>query len=147
MTIISKASRATVAARVATTSEESEFDGFWINVGVYTGEEADAKFVRLPRGIAVGDLKAKKVSDTMDPDFAAQVEMMNEMITAIQEACLTGGANGKPMALGESIPIQLSAVLYRRKEEVDAPRDASVAKSVRSALFGKPAPVGEPAEG
>lgn len=141
MTIISKAARATVAATRSTQTEESEYEGFWINIGVYTGEEADAKFVRLPRNIAVGDLKPKKLYENMDADYAAQVEMMNEVITAIKEACLTGGPNGKPMAEGQMIPIQLSAVLYRRQEEAEVPRDATVAKSVRSALFGKPEPV------
>ena len=146
MSIVSKASKA--VAKPAATSEASEFDGFWINAGVYMGEEgeADNKFVRLPRGIAVSDLKVRKVYETMDPEFAAQVNMMNEMILAIQEACLTAGEAGKPLAEGEagkplaegqSIPIQLSCVLYRRQEEAEVVQDTEVKTSVRKALFAK----------
>lgn len=139
MTVVSQASRSILAAargRAAATPETSEFDGFWLNLGVYTGEEANAKFVRLPRGVAVSDLKLRKVYDTMDPDFAAQVEMMNEMILAIQEACLNAN-DGKPLAEGQSIPVNLSAVLYRRQEEAEVVRDKEVASNIRTALFAK----------
>ena len=135
MSIVSKASKA--VAKPAAASEASEFDGFWINAGVYMGDEEDSKFVRLPRGIAVSDLKVRKVYETMDPEFAAQVNMMNEMILAIQEACLTAGEAGKPLAEGQSIPIQLSCVLYRRQEEAEVVQDTEVKTSVRKALFAK----------
>ena len=138
MSIVSKTSKA--VAKPAAASEASEFDGFWINAGVYMGEEDEgdnAKFVRLPRGIAVSDLKVRKVYETMDPEFAAQVNMMNEMILAIQEACLTAGEAGKPLAEGQSIPIQLSCVLYRRQEEAEVVQDTEVKTSVRKALFAK----------
>lgn len=137
MSIVSKASKA--VAKPAAASEASEFDGCWINAGVYMGEEGedDNKFVRLPRGIAVSDLKVRKVYETMDPEFAAQVNMMNEMILAIQEACLTAGEAGKPLAEGQSIPIQLSCVLYRRQEEAEVVQDTEVKTSVRKALFAK----------
>jgi hypothetical protein len=139
MSIVSNASKAIATTRrqAAAQTEVSEFDGFWINAGVYTSEDEDAKFVRLPRGIAVSDLKARKVYETMDPDFAAQVELMNEMILAIQEACMTGN-NGKPLAEGQSIPINLSAVLYRRQEEAEVVRDKTVASNIRAALFAQP---------
>jgi hypothetical protein len=133
MSIVSKASKA--VSKPAATQEASEFDGFWINVGAYMGEGEDAKHVRLPRGIAVSDLKMRKVYETMDPDFAAQVEMMSEMILAIQEACLTGGNNGKPLAEGQAIPVELSAMLYRRQEEAEVVRDKEVVTNVRKALF------------
>lgn len=135
MSIVSKASKA--VAKPAAASEASEFDGFWINAGVYMGDEEDSKFVRLPRGIAVSDLKVRKVYETMDPEFAAQVNMMNEMILAIQEACMTAGEAGKPLAEGQSIPIQLSCVLYRRQEEAEVVQDTEVKTSVRKALFAK----------
>lgn len=139
MSIVSKASKA--VAKPAAATEASEFDGFWINAGVFMTEEgqpeSDNKFVRLPRGIAVSDLKVRKLYDTMDPDFAAQVSMMNEMILAIQEACLTAGENGKPLAEGQSIPIQLSCVLYRRQEEAEVVPDTEVKTNVRKALFAK----------
>jgi hypothetical protein len=136
MSIVSKASKAVVGNRAAVAAETSEFDGFWINPGVYMGDENDSKHVRLPRGIAVSDLKARKVYETMDPDFAAQVEMMNEMILAIQEACLTSN-DGKPLAEGQSIPINLSCVLYRRQEEAEVVRDKEVSTNIRKALFSK----------
>lgn len=135
MSIVSKASKA--VAKPTAASEASEFDGFWVNAGVYMGDEEDSKFVRLPRGIAVSDLKIRKVYETMDPDFAAQVNMMNEMILAIQEACLTAGEAGKPLAEGQSIPIQLSCVLYRRQEEAEVVQDTEVKINIRKALFAK----------
>lgn len=136
MSIVSKASKAisTTAARKGNDSENDEFAGFWINAGVYMGTDENAKFVRLPRGIAVSDLKIRKIYETMDPEFAAQVETMNEVILAIQEACLTAN-NGKPLAEGESIPVELSLRLYRRQEEAEVQRDAETASSVRKALF------------
>lgn len=137
MSIVSKASRTISNARSTTAAAEvSEFDGFWINVGVFMGDEGDEKFVRLPRGIAVSDLKSRKLYDTMDPEFAAQVEMMNEMILAIKEACLQGNA-GKPLDEGQSIPINVSAMVYRRQEEAAVVRDTEVSTNVRKALFGK----------
>ncbi len=135
MSIVSKASKA--VAKPAAAFEASEFDGFWINAGVYMGDEEDSKFVRLPRGIAVSDLKIRKVYETMDPEFAAQVNTMNEVILAIQEACLTAGEAGKPLAEGQSIPIQLSCVLYRRQEEAEVVQDTEIKTSVRKALFAK----------
>lgn len=139
MSIVSKASKA--VAKPAAATEASEFDGFWINAGVFMTEEgqpeSDNKFVRLPRGIAVSDLKVRKVYDTMDPDFAAQVSMMNEMILAIQEACLSAGEGGKPLIEGQSIPIQLSCMLYRRQEEATVVPDTEVKTNVRKALFAK----------
>jgi hypothetical protein len=138
MSIVSNASKTIRgnARQAAATTETSEFDGFWINVGVFMGEGEDAKFVRLPRGIAVSDLKARKLYDTMDPEFAAQVELMNEMILAIQEACLNGN-DGKPLNEGQSIPINVSAMLYRRQEEAEVVRDKEVSTNIRNALFAK----------
>lgn len=138
MSIVSNASKAINAKRQAatTTTEPNEFDGYWINVGVFMGEGEDAKFVRLPRGIAVSDLKQRKVYESMDPEFAAQVEIMNEMILAIQEACLTTN-DGKPLNEGQAIPINVSAMLYRRQEEAEVTRDAEVSTNIRKALFDK----------
>lgn len=138
MSIVSKASKtiSTTAARKGNESENDEFAGFWINVGVFMGEGEDAKFVRLPRGIAVSDLKPRKVYESMDPEFAAQVELMNEMILAIQEACLMTN-DGKPLNEGQAIPINVSAMLYRRQEEAEIVRDAEVSTNIRKALFAK----------
>ncbi len=138
MSIVSQASKAINAKRqtATTTTETSEFDCYWINVGVFMGEGENAKFVRLPRGIAVSDLKQRKVYESMDPEFAAQVELMNEMILAIQEACLTTN-DGKPLNEGQAIPINVSAMLYRRQEEAETVRDAEVSTNIRKALFDK----------
>ena len=137
MSIVSKASKAintSTARKAAAESETSEFDGFWLNFGAYMGDGENAKFVRLPRGIAVSDLKQRKIYETMDPEFAAQVEMMNEMILVIQEACLTGN-DGKPLAEGQGIPVEFSGMLYRRQEEAEVVRDTETATNVRKALF------------
>lgn len=141
MSIVSNASKSIVGSKakagVPADREVSEFDGFWINAGIYMGDDPEtAKFNRLPRGIAVSDLKLRKLYETMDPEFAAMVEMGNEMILAIQEACLTGNG-GKPLAEGQSIPINLSTVIYRRQEEAEIVRDKEVTSNVRAALFAK----------
>jgi hypothetical protein len=139
MTVVSQASktilRSTRTAPAA--AETSEFDGFWINLGVYMGSEDDAKFVRLPRGIAVSDLKIRKVYETMDPDFAAQVVLMNQLITLIQQACVKDGV--ALLKEGESRAMKggaLQAVLYRRQEESAVTPDATVNVDLEKALFG-----------
>jgi len=135
MSIVSKASKAIVNARNTTAiPETSEFDGFWLNLGVYSGSEESSKFTRIPRGVAVSDLKMRKVYETMDPEFAAQVEVMNEIILAIQEKCLTAN-DGKPMTEGQSIPVNINEVLYRRQEETEMVRDKETTTTIRNALF------------
>jgi len=114
----------------ANTRTPSEYDGLWINVGVSMGDtEEDSTFVRLPRGIAVSDLKPRKVYDNMDPDFAAQVNLMNQLVMIIQKKCLE-------LNEGEAVPIQLEAQLYRRKEEVAAQPTPKANDDLASALFG-----------
>ena len=110
--------------------DTSEFEGIWVNLGVYMGEEGDKEppFVRLPRGVAVSDLKPRKVYDNMDPEFAAQVILMNQIIELIQQ-------KGLELNEGESVPINLEAVIYRRKEEV-APTKAKSNKELATTLFG-----------
>jgi len=128
----------------------SEFDGLWINAGVLVPCEASdtgallqepeegsdkdakpsyAKFVRMPRGIAVSDLKPRKIYDSMDPSFAAEASVMNSVITEIQNAATN-------LEEGEAIPINLELQLYRRQEETDVVPDAQTNKSVHKALFG-----------
>lgn len=119
----------TATASKAAEREASEFDGLWINVGVTYGEGDDATFVRLPRGVAISDLKPRKVYENMDPDFAAQVNLMNQMISIIQQKSLK-------LAEGESVPINLTVQLYRRQEEADVVPDTASTADLEAALFG-----------
>lgn len=110
MSIISKASK----SNAKTEREPSEYDGMWINVGV-TVKDADGneQFIRLSRGIAVGDLKPKKIYPNMSPEFAAQVKIENQMLAEIQQAALG-------LSEGESLSTDaLGVQVYRRNEEVD----------------------------
>lgn len=128
VTTVSKntARRGTVAA----VAETNEFDGFWLNLGVQMGTEGeDTAFVRLPRGVAVSDLKPRKIYESMDPDFAAQASLMNRLITIIQSKCAG-------MAEGDSIPINLEVVLYRRQEESEVAPAKEETADLEKALFG-----------
>lgn len=127
--VISRTSRTTAAAP----AEVSEFDGLWLNIGVFQGTEEESTFVRLPRGVAVGDLKTKKVYDRQiaeNPDYAAEVQLMNNLITLIQEKSLT-------LAEGESVPLKLEVQLYRRQEASEdvAPTKADLSE-LGAAIFG-----------
>lgn len=124
VTAISKRS-----STVAATREKDEFDGLWINPGLHFGDEKDAKWVRLPRGIAVSDLKPRKIYESMDPEFAAEAAMMNQVIAQIQQKALT-------LAEGESMPINLELRLYRRQEEADVTTDKATEADLSKALFG-----------
>lgn len=108
MSIITKA-----AKNSTSTTTPSEFDGAWINVGITVkNDDGSESFIRLSRGIAVGDLKPKKVYPNMSPEFAAQVKMENQMLAEIQAAALKLGE-------GESLSTDaLGVQLYRRNEEV-----------------------------
>lgn len=112
------------------TREASEFDGLWINAGVLVGEGDDVKFVRLPRGIAVSDLKTKAVYASMDPDYASEVTMMNELIGLIQKKAAS-------LAEGEDAPINLELRLYRKQEEADVVATKEVTSNLSAALFGE----------
>lgn len=132
MSVISTASKnATRRSAAATTTvvEANEFDGFWLNLGVQMGSEEASTFVRLPRGVAVSDLKPRKVYESMDPDFAAQTSLMNRLITIIQGKCAG-------MKEGDSIPINLEVVLYRRQEESEVAAAPQETQDLEKALFG-----------
>lgn len=117
--------------RPAVITETDEYQGLWINIGVNMAgaEEGDSPiFVRLPRGVAVSDLKARKIYDNMDPDFAGQANLMNQLITEIQKKALT-------LSEGESVSINLEVQLYRRQEE-SAKSDTPMANAdLAAALF------------
>jgi len=110
---------------------DDEFQGLWLNVGIMQvgEEEGDTpNFVRLPRGVAVSDLKPRKLYANMDPDFAASANLMNQLITEIQKKALTLGE-------GESIPVNLSVQLYRRQEEAVQADTPAANQDLAEALF------------
>ena len=111
---------------------DDEYQGLWLNVGIMQvgAEEGDEpSFVRLPRGVAVSDLKSRKIYDNMDPDFAASANLMNQLISEIQKKALT-------LKEGESIPVNLSVQLYRRQEESVQKADPVANEGLADALFG-----------
>lgn len=118
--------------RGGTITETDEFQGLWINVGVLqaTGVEGEEpNFQRLPRGVAVSDLKPRKIYDNMDPAFAASCNLVNQLIAEIQKKALT-------LKEGESVPINLEAQLYRRQEESTQSATPVENEELSAALFG-----------
>ncbi len=133
MSVISSNARTTTRSNVRNIRDaetNDEFEGIWLNFGVeMIGEDdEESTFVRLPRGVAVSDLKTRKVYDSMDPAFAAQVNLMNQIIELVQ-------AKGLELGEGESVPINLSAQLYRRQEEAEA-APTTDNKALADSLFG-----------
>lgn len=123
--IASKSRRAAPA-----TQEANEYDGIWINPGIFVGTEEDKKFVRFNRGIALSDLKPRKLYESMDPDFAAEQQLLNERLERIQARALK-------LEEGEMVVINLPLVLYRRQEEATvAPVAKSDAAAIDDELFG-----------
>lgn len=100
-------------------SENDEFNGLWINVGVVTADEEDGEtphFNRLPRGIAISDLVEHKVyASTHDrnPAWAEEATVVNALINKIREVAAT-------LEEGEAKPVQLSVQLYRKQEQVES---------------------------
>ena len=131
MSVISSASKRT--AKPAAANEASEYDGYWLNMGptVAGAEGETGKFLRLPRGVAISDLKIRKVYENMDPEFAAEVNLINSVIKLLQSKC-----DGKTLAEGESMKVNLDVYLYRRQEEADVVEDKTVASSLEASLFG-----------
>jgi hypothetical protein len=119
----------TRSSKTAAAATTSPLAGLYLNPGITMGEGDDGKFVRLPRGVALEDLKTRKIYDNMDADFAAEVEIMNEVINALHEA-------GLPLKEGESVSVNLECRIYRRMEGVEAPVNTEVKSSVHKALFG-----------
>lgn len=123
-------STASKARRNNTTQDSDEFEGLWLNPGIFVGDENDQKFVRLNRGVAVSDLKTRKLYESMDPDFAAEQQLLNERVEAIRERALE-------LDEGEFVVINMPMVLYRRQEEADvAPTPKAAKADIRKELFG-----------
>lgn len=116
----------------AATRDEDEFAGLWINVGVETSVEGedgeDTKFNRLPRGIAVSDLNDHKVYASTNSDWAAEANLVNQIMGMIRD-------QGLKLAEGEAVPINLSVQLYRRQEQVEA-ANTTVDADLQAKLFG-----------
>lgn len=134
MSIVSRSAKsATATAGTATRRERepSEFDGCWINVGptMAGATPEENKHVRLPRGIAVSDMQPQRVYATMDPDYAAQVTLVNQVIAVIQDKC-------RNLAEGESVSINLDVVLYKRQEEAEVEVNKTEIADLSAALFG-----------
>lgn len=126
MTVITNISK---NARKATETTD-EFEGLWLNPGIFVGDDKDAKFVRLNRGVAISDLKTRKLYESMDPDFAAEQQLLNERVEAIRERALE-------LKEGEYVVINMPMVLYRRQEEADvAPTPKAAKADIRKELFG-----------
>ena len=125
VTAISKNARAKNA-----TAEANEFEGLWMNPGIFVGDEENSKFVRFNRGIAISDLKTRKLYESMDPDFAAEQQLLNDRVEAIRERALQ-------LEQGEHIVINIPMVLYRRQEEADvAPTPKTAKADIDKELFG-----------
>lgn len=123
--------RASASARgqAPTIREESEFDGFWVNVGPTL---PDGTFVRLNRGIAVDDLRIQPIYDTTTPERKAELTILNAVVRAIQGKC-----NPKKLAEGEHIVLKnLQVVIYRRMEGTEDGASASIDADVEAMLFG-----------
>ena len=105
---------ATNKTNSTTDREPSEFDGLWLNVGVNVKdpETGEAKFIRLSQGIPVAALQIKKVYEKMAPEFAASVQLENQMVREIQDAA-------RQLEDGEAKNTDALCVqLYRKQEEV-----------------------------
>jgi len=125
VTSISKNARAKNAA-----AEADEFEGLWMNPGIFVGDEENSKFVRFNRGIAISDLKTRKLYESMDPDFAAEQQLLNDRVEAIRSRALT-------LEQGEHVVINIPMVLYRRQEEADvAPTPKAAKADIDKELFG-----------
>lgn len=114
----------------ATVQDEDEYAGLWINVGVETAEseEGETHFNRLPRGIAISDLKDHKIYASTNPEWGEEAQLVNSIMDMIREKGLT-------LAEGESMPINLSVQLYRRQEQVEQVASRQVSADLESKLF------------
>lgn len=135
MSVITMGSRNTRRAQtsgrnaIAAPVEESEFQGFWLNVGVMTDT---GNFARLNRGIAVDDLMTRRVYESTDPGYAAEVSLTNQIVNAIKKR-----ATKKKLGEGEHIVLKnLTVVLYRRQEGTEMDDDSQQAADIEAMLFG-----------
>jgi hypothetical protein len=129
------ATKRTANTTAVRNTDEDEYAGLWINVGVVTeveGEgESSMKFNRLPRGIAVSDLVPHRLyanSHERNPEWAEEAVLVNAIIDKIREA-------GLKLKEGEAIPLNFSVQLYRRQEQVASVNTPEISVDLDS-LFG-----------
>lgn len=107
-------------------SEESEFDGIWLNLGKTSKDTGN--FVRFNRGVALSDLIPKKLYEGMDDEFRSESVFMNKMLKALQTKAET-------LDEGESVSVKLEVVLYRRQEGLDNDGSEKLDRDVEADLF------------
>ena len=112
-------------------TEESPYDGIWLNIGIVTeDEDGNQKFNRLPRGIAVADLVPHKIYASTNPEWAEEAKAVNSLISILQKA-------GLKLEEGEARPLNLSVQIYRRQEQVEAVEATSVSEEdMEAAILG-----------
>jgi hypothetical protein len=119
----------------ARTQQDNEFDGLYINVGVSipcpTEEDPDAtKFLRLNRGIFIGDLVEAAIYENTGEEWAAEKAVTNDVVAQIKAEALK-------LAEGEAMTIHLESQLYRKQEATEVKPSKSDNKALHATLFGK----------
>lgn len=128
MTVITSISRN--ARRSSSVQEADEYEGLWLNPGIFDNNEENPKFLRFNLGVPIGDLKTRKLYKSMDPDFAAEQQLVNERVEAIKERALE-------LAEGELVIVNIPVAIYRRQEEANVAPPSKTAKAdIRKELFG-----------
>lgn len=105
------------SARSSSAREVSEFDGIYLNIGVNVkdAETGEENFVRLKYGVAVSSLVPKKIYARQleeNPEYAAQLQIENQIIAEIQAA-----SRNLEEGEGKDAPV-LSVQLYRASTDV-----------------------------
>ncbi len=86
---------------------------YWLNIGRQTGEGEDARFVRLPLGVAVDGMKPTAIKG-QNADYNEFTQAGNNMLARVQEIC-------GELAPGESRIVNLQVEVRRINGEVEAP--------------------------
>ncbi|ANJ20665.1 hypothetical protein RDp07_gp05 [Roseobacter phage RD-1410Ws-07] len=112
-------------------SDEDEFAGLWINFGpeIEVGDEGETKLARLPRGVAVSDLKDHKIYASTNPEWAEEAKTVNAVMAMIRK-------KGLSLEEGESVNLNLTVQLYRRQEQVEQVVSDVNEADLEAQLFG-----------
>lgn len=128
--ITSRSNRRAASANRTIEREETEFQGFWLNIGVRL---KDGTFARLSRGVAVDDLRTGQIYDTTDPGYAQQVAFMNTVTETIRKM-----SDKRKVAAGEAIELPLlEVILYRKKEGTDGVQATMKLDDMEALLTGR----------
>ena len=135
MSVITMTSRNTRRNARATTNSavadatDSEFQGFWINVGI---KMPNGQIARLNRGIAVDDLVTRKVYESTDPQYAKEIALTNKAVAILRKL-----STKKRMDEGEAIPLpNLTVFLYRKQEGTEMDDDNAGLAEMEAFLLG-----------